>query len=63
VLADLYFAKVWLARRFTVHGVRTGVLRRQLADAVRRGAFTFAMCTTRFMYIWTKRQFVGEMAR
>ena len=28
-----------------------------------RGAFGFAMCTDAFMYIWTKRQFVGEMAR
>jgi hypothetical protein len=28
-----------------------------------RGAFGFAMCTDAFMYIWTKRQFVGEMER
>jgi len=28
-----------------------------------RGAFAFAMCTDAFMYIWTKRQFVGEMER
>jgi hypothetical protein len=28
-----------------------------------RGAFAYAMCTDAFMYIWTKRQFVGEMAR
>jgi hypothetical protein len=28
-----------------------------------RGTFGFAMCTDAFMYIWTKRQFVGEMER
>jgi hypothetical protein len=28
-----------------------------------RGAFGLAMCTDAFMYIWTKRQFVGEMER
>ena len=35
VLADLYFAKIWLARRFTAPGCEAGLLRRQLADAVR----------------------------
>jgi hypothetical protein len=28
-----------------------------------RGAFGFAMCSDAFQYIWTKRQFVGEMCR
>jgi hypothetical protein len=28
-----------------------------------RGSFSLAMCTDAFMYIWTKRQFVGEMER
>ena len=28
-----------------------------------RGAFRYAMCSDAFMFIWTKRQFVGEMAR
>jgi hypothetical protein len=28
-----------------------------------RGAFAFSMCTDAFMYIWTKRQLVGEMIR
>jgi hypothetical protein len=28
-----------------------------------RGAFRLAMCVDAFMYIWTKRQFVGDMAR
>ncbi len=28
-----------------------------------RGAFGYAMCSDAFMYIWTKRQFIGEMQR
>ena len=28
-----------------------------------RGAFSLAMCTDAFMFIWTKRQFVNEMER
>jgi hypothetical protein len=28
-----------------------------------RGSFAYAMCTDAFMYIWTKRQLVGEMSR
>ena len=35
VLADLYFAKIWLARRFTAPGCEAGLLRRQRAVAVR----------------------------
>src|SRR4029077_7916989 len=28
-----------------------------------RGSFGYAMCSDAFQYIWTKRQFVGEMTR
>jgi uncharacterized protein YbaR (Trm112 family) len=47
ILADLYFAKVWLARRFTAPGCEP-----VCCDG-----------NDAFMYIWTKRQFVGEMER
>lgn len=63
VLADLYFAKVWLARRFTAPGCEPVCCDGNAPMPFARGAFTFAMCTDAFMYIWTKRQFVGEMAR
>ena len=63
VLADLYFAKVWLARRFTAPGCEPMCCDGNSPMPFARGAFRFAMCTDAFMYIWTKRQFVGEMVR
>ncbi|HZR24496.1 MAG TPA: hypothetical protein VFA59_12955 [Vicinamibacterales bacterium] len=63
VLADLYFAKIWLARRFTAPGCEPVCCDGNAPMPFARGAFSFAMCTDAFMYIWTKRQFVGEMAR
>jgi uncharacterized protein YbaR (Trm112 family) len=63
VLADLYFAKVWLARRFTAPGCEPVCCDGNAPMPFVRGAFAFAMCTDAFMYIWTKRQFVGEMER
>lgn len=63
ILADLYFAKIWLARRFTAPGCEPVCCDGNAPMPFARGAFTFAMCTDAFMYIWTKRQFVGEMSR
>ena len=63
VLADLYFAKVWLARRFTAPGCEAVCCDGNAPLPFARGAFRYAMCSDAFMYIWTKRQFVGEMAR
>jgi len=63
VLADLYFAKIWLARRFTAPGCEPVCCDGNAPMPFARGAFAYAMCTDAFMYIWTKRQFVGEMGR
>jgi uncharacterized protein YbaR (Trm112 family) len=63
VLADLYFAKVWLARRFTAPECEPVCCDGNSPMPFARGAFRFAMCTDAFMYIWTKRELVGEMAR
>ena len=63
VLADLYFAKVWLARRFTAPGCEPVCCDGNAPLPFARGAFGFAMCSDAFQYIWTKRQFVGEMSR
>jgi hypothetical protein len=63
VLADLYFAKVWLARRFTAPGCEPVCCDGNAPFPFARGTFALAMCTDAFMYIWTKRQFVGEMER
>src|SRR5262245_25346441 len=63
ILADLYYAKVWLARKFTAPGCEPVCCDGNAPFPFPRGAFGFAMCTDAFMYIWTKRQFVGEMER
>ena len=63
VLADLYFSKIWLARRFTAPGCEGVCCDGNAPFPFARGAFQYAMCTDAFMYIWTKRQFVCEMTR
>jgi len=63
ILADLYFAKIWLARQFTAPGCEPVCCDGNAPMPFARGAFAFAMCTDAFMYIWTKRQLVGEMER
>jgi len=63
VLADLYYAKIWLARRFTAPGCEPVCCDGNAPFPFAKGAFAFTMCTDAFMYIWTKRQFVGEMSR
>src|SRR5919108_1724923 len=63
VLADLYFAKLWLARRFTAPGCEAVCCDGNAPLPFARGAFGLAMCSDAFQYIWTKRQFVAEMSR
>src|SRR6266850_2459393 len=63
VLADLYFAKIWLARRFTAPGCEPVCFDGNAPLPFARGAFQYAMCSDAFQYIWTKRQFVAEMVR
>lgn len=63
VLADLYFAKVWLGRRFTAPGCEAVCCDGNAPMPFARGAFRFAMCVDAFMYIWTKRQFVADLMR
>ena len=63
VLADLYYAKLWLARRFTAPGCEAVCCDGNAPLPFARGAFRFAICADAFMFIWTKRQFVQEMLR
>jgi len=63
VLADLYFAKVWLGRRFTAPGCEAICCDGNAPMPFARGAFRLAMCVDAFMYIWTKRQFVADLVR
>jgi hypothetical protein len=63
VLADLYYAKVWLARKFIAPGCEPVCCDGNAPLPFARGTFGFAMCTDAFMFIWTKRQFIGEVER
>jgi hypothetical protein len=63
VLADLFFPKIWLARRFTSPGALPVCCDGNSPLPFARGAFDFAMCSDAFMFIWSKRQFVGELFR
>jgi uncharacterized protein YbaR (Trm112 family) len=63
VLADLYFAKAWLAQRFTSPGCEAVCCDGNAPLPFARGAFKLALCSDAFQYIWTKRQFVAEMIR
>ena len=63
VLADLYYAKLWLARRFTAPGCEAVCCDGNSPFPFARAAFRFAICADAFMFIWTKRQFVQEMLR
>src|SRR5207244_13263784 len=61
--ADLYYAKGGLARRFTAPGCEPVCCDGNAPLPFAKGAFALATCTDALMYLWTKRQFVGEMAR
>ena len=63
VLADLFFPKMWLARRFTAPGCEPVCCDGNAPLPFARGAFGYAMCSDAFQYIWTKRQFIGELTR
>ena len=63
VLADLYYAKLWLARRFTAPGCEAVCCDGNSPFPFARATFRFAICADAFMFIWTKRQFVQEMLR
>jgi uncharacterized protein YbaR (Trm112 family) len=51
VLADLYFSKIWLGRRFTAPGCEGVCCDGNAPLPFARGAFRYAMCTDAFMYI------------
>lgn len=63
VMADLFFAKIWLARRFTVPGAVPVCCDANAPLPFARSSFDYAMCCDAFMFIWQKRQLVGEMMR
>ena len=63
VLADLFFPKIWLGRRFTAPGCEPVCCDGNSPMPFARGAFGYAMCSDAYQYIWTKRLFIGELSR
>src|SRR4029079_14956916 len=63
VLAECFFRKIWLGRRFTAPGCEPVCCDGNGPMPFARGSFGYAMCSDAFQYIWTKRQFVGELCR
>jgi len=63
VLADLYFSKIWLARRFTAPGCEAVCCDGNAPLPFARGTFRYAICADAFMFLWTKRLAVQEMLR
>jgi len=63
VLADLFFPKIWMGRRFTAPGCEPVCCDGNGPMPFARGSFGYAMCSDAFQYIWTKRLFIGELAR
>lgn len=63
VLADLYFWKLWLARHFTAPGGTAVCCDANHPLPFARDAFTLAVCSDAFPYIWHKRLMADEMMR
>lgn len=63
VLADLFYPKVWLARRYTAPGAIPVCCDGNAPLPFAHGSFDVAMCSDAFMFIWMKRLFVSEMFR
>jgi uncharacterized protein YbaR (Trm112 family)/SAM-dependent methyltransferase len=63
VLADLYFAKLWLARRFTAPGCEPVCCDANAPLPFAKGAFALVVCSDAFHYIWTKRLLSSELMR
>lgn len=63
VLADVFFWKLWLARRFTAPGVQAVCCDANQPLPFARAAFALAVCSDAFPYIWQKRLLAEEMMR
>ena len=63
VLADLFYPKIWLARRFTTGRCEVVCCDGNSPMPFARGSFGYAMCSDAFQYIWTKRLFIAELCR
>jgi uncharacterized protein YbaR (Trm112 family)/SAM-dependent methyltransferase len=63
VVADLYFSKLWLARRFTAPGSVAVCCDANHPLPFHDQAFSMVVLSDAFPYIWHKRLLAGEMMR
>jgi uncharacterized protein YbaR (Trm112 family)/SAM-dependent methyltransferase len=63
LVADFYFAKLWLARRFTAPGCEPVCCDGNAPLPFVKHAFDLVVCSDAFHYIWTKRLLASEMMR
>ncbi|MEP7338028.1 MAG: methyltransferase domain-containing protein [Acidobacteriota bacterium] len=63
VLADAYFWKLWLAKRITSPECQPVCCDANNPLPFAREAFSLAVCSDAFHYIWSKRLLSGEMMR
>lgn len=62
-LADVFFWKLWLARRHTVPGVRAVCCDANQPLPFARAAFSAVVLSDAFPYIWQRRQLAAEIMR
>ncbi len=63
VLADAFFWKLWLAKRITAPDCQPVCCDANQPLPFAREAFSLAVCSDAFHYIWSKRLLAGEMMR
>jgi uncharacterized protein YbaR (Trm112 family)/SAM-dependent methyltransferase len=63
VLADLSFAKLWLAKRSIAPRCEPVCCDAGEPLPFAPGAFSFVLCSDAFHYVWRRRLFAGEMIR
>jgi uncharacterized protein YbaR (Trm112 family)/SAM-dependent methyltransferase len=63
VLADAYFWKLWMAKRITAPDCRPVCCDANNPLPFARDAFSLAVCSDAFHYIWSKRLLSSEMMR
>ena len=63
VLADVFFWKLWLARRFTAPGCEAVCCDADQPLPFEHGAFPLVVLSDAFPYIWNKRLLADEMMR
>ena len=63
LLADFFFAKLWLAKRFVAPTCQPVCCDGNAPLPFVSDAFRFAVCSDAFHYIWTKRLLASELVR